>query len=136
MKLRTAVLAALILIAGSSAYAKVAPSRYLFLDREITVNGARVPEGMYELGLESHGPSVRATFWRDGRFVASAHGTWVGHGIKYMENAVLLQVNSDGTRSLVEIRLAGSTKTIVLNSASPLLRLSPAPSGNSKIPSS
>jgi len=79
------------------------------------------------LALESHGASVRATLWKERLFVAGAHGTWVRHGIKYREDAVLLKVNSDGTRSLTEIRLAGSAKTIVLDSENPVLRLSPAP---------
>jgi hypothetical protein len=70
---------------------------------------------------------VRATLWREGQFIATAHGTWVRHGVKYTENAVLLRVNSDGTRSLTEIRLAGSAKTIVIDSESPFLRLAPAP---------
>jgi hypothetical protein len=127
MKSRTAVLAALILIAGLAARAKVIPPRPLFLDRDITVNGASVPQGMYTLALESRGASVRATLWRGDRFIAAAHGTWVRHGIKYTKDAVLLQVNSDGTRSLMEIRLAGSAKSIVLDSESPVLRLSPGP---------
>jgi hypothetical protein len=136
MKFRTFTLATLILIAGLSANAKVTPSRPFFLDRDITVNGAMVPQGMYTLALESHGAYVRATLWREGRFIATAHGTWVKHSIKYAADAVLLQVNSDGTRSLLEIRLAGSTKTIVLEGQSPVLQLSPVPEsggGNSSI---
>jgi hypothetical protein len=127
MKFRTFVLTALILTASVSACAKVIPPRPFFLDREITVNGAKVPQGMYTLTLESQGASVRATLWKDDRFIVAAHGTWVKHGIKYSADAALLRVNSDGTRSLTEIRLAGSAKTIVLDSESPVLRLSPAP---------
>ena len=127
MKFRTFVLTALILTASVSACAKVIPPRPFFLDREITVNGAKVSQGMYTLAVESQGASVRATFWRDGRFIATAHGIWVKHGVKYTENAVLLRVNSDGTRSLTEIRLAGSAKTVVIDSESPVLRLAPAP---------
>jgi hypothetical protein len=127
MKFRSVVLAALILIAGLPAYAKMNPPRHLFLDRDITVNGVSVPRGMYALALETHGVSVHAALWKDGRFIASAHGTWVRHGIKYREDAVLLQVNSDGTRSLLEIRLAGSAKTIVLDNESPVLHVAPTP---------
>ena len=127
MKFRSAVLAALILIAGLAAYAKMNPPRHLFLDRDITVNGVNVRRGMYTLSLETHGMSVRAALWKDGRFIVSAHGTWVRHGVKYTEDAVLLQVNSDGTRSLMEIRLAGSAKTIVLDNESPVLHVAPTP---------
>jgi hypothetical protein len=135
MKFRTAVLGALILIAGLSASAKVVPPRHIFLDRDITVNGAKVPQGIYTLALDSKGASVRATLWKETRFIAEAHGTWVRHGIKYQEDAVPLKVNSDGTRSLTEIRLAGSAKTIVLDSENPILRLSPAPDNAAGNPS-
>lgn len=114
-----------ILLAGVSANAKVVPSQPFFLDRDITVNGAKVPEGMYILKVETKGSSVDASLWKDGLFVASAHGTWVKHGVKYTENTVLLRVNPDGTRSLSEIRLAGNARTIVIDDASPFLRINP-----------
>jgi hypothetical protein len=130
MKFRTFVLSALILSASVSARAKVIPPRLFFLERDITVNGANVPRGMYTLAVESQGVSVRANLWREGQFIATAHGTWVKHGVKYTENAVLLRVNSDGTRSLTEIRLAGSARTIVIDSESPMLRLAPTPNSS------
>lgn len=129
MKIRTAALSALILFASISASAKVIPPRPLFLDRDITVNGAAVPHGIYTLSLDSHGASVRATLLKEGRFIATAHGMWVRHGIKYPEDAVLLRVNSDGTRSLTEIRLAGSAKTIVIDDQNTIPRRAPAPGG-------
>jgi hypothetical protein len=126
------VLLTLILLAGISASAKVNSPRPLFLDRDVTVNGAAVPQGIYSLTLASHGSSVRATLWKEGRFIVTAHGTWVRHGVKYAEDAVLLKVNSDGTRSLLEIRLAGSAKTIVIDDESPVRRFGGgAPLGNS-----
>jgi hypothetical protein len=47
----------------------------------------------------------------------------VKNGAKYTEDAVLLRVNSDGTRTLIEIRLAGLAKTIVLVSPPSVLQL-------------
>jgi hypothetical protein len=130
MRSRSVLLGALILLSSVSATAKVIPSRPFFLDYDITVNGALVPRGMYSLTVESKRSSARATLWREGRFVATAHGTWVRHGVKYIEDAVLLKVNSDGTRSLTEIRLAGSTKTIVIDSDAPIRRAAPTQLGN------
>jgi hypothetical protein len=127
MKFRTVALTACIAFATICASAKVSPTRSIFLDRDITVNGAAVPHGIYTLSLESHGASVRATLWKQGRFIATAHGAWVRHGIKYTEDAVLLRVNSDGTRSLTEIRLAGSAKTIVIDNENPIPRRSMEP---------
>lgn len=125
MKIRPLVLIAFILSMVPTVRANVRPSGPLFLDRDVTVGGAAVPRGIYNLTLETKGSSVRASLWKDGAFVATAHGTWVKHGIKYGENAVLLRVNPDGTRSLTEIRLAGSAKTIVIDDGNSILRIAP-----------
>ncbi|HEX4643410.1 MAG TPA: hypothetical protein VH161_08075 [Candidatus Acidoferrales bacterium] len=134
MKSKTVLLSLLVLLMNVSSLAKVIPPRPFYLDRDVTVNGAMVPMGMYSLTVESKGSAARATLWKEGRFVATAHGTWVRHGVKYVEDAVLLRVNADGTRSLTEIRLAGSAKTIVIDGDGPIQRSAPAPnrgSGNS-----
>ena len=55
--------------------------------------------------------------------VATARGAWVKSGVKYSENSVLLRVNSDGSRSLIEIRLAGTAKSIVLKDTETVLRV-------------
>jgi hypothetical protein len=115
----------LILLAASFPVpAKKNPARPFFLQIPITMDGAEIPQGMYQLTLESSNSSVRVTFWREGQFIATARGMWVKSGMKYTENSVLLRVNSDGSRSLIEIRLAGSAKTIVLKSSETVFRLS------------
>jgi hypothetical protein len=134
VKLKTVILSALFLMTSLSALAKVIPPRPFYLDRDVTVNGALVPMGTYTLTVESKGSSARATLWKEGRFVATAHGAWVRHGVKYVEDAVLLRVNADGTRSLTEIRLAGKKETIVIDGDGPVQRSTPASdrgSGNS-----
>ena len=129
MRSRTVVLFAMILMASTSGLAKVTPPHFFFLDRDITINGAAVPHGMYTLSLESQGSSVRATWWSYGRFVATAHGTWVKYGMKSKADAILLRVNPDGTRSLTEIRLAGFGKTIVIDNENPTLQVVPPRNG-------
>ncbi len=89
-------------------------SRPFYLRTAVTMNGAEVPAGVYDLSWESQNSKVRVTLWKDGRFFATAQGSWVKNGAKYAGDAALLRVNSDGSRSLVEIRLAGVKKTIVL----------------------
>ena len=125
MKFRSFILSAAILIAGASAYAKLIPLRPFFLEQGITLNGAEIPHGMYALSLETQGSSVVVTLSKEGKFIANAHGTWVKHGVKYTQNAVLLRVNPDGTRSLVEIRLAGMAKTIMLDDVTQVVRVTP-----------
>jgi uncharacterized protein YjiK len=125
MKIKVAVITILLLLAANSpATAKKNQARLLFLETPVTMNGAEIPHGIYELTLQSSNSSVRVTLWRNGQFVATARGVWAKSGVKYTENALLLRVNSDGSRSLVEIRLAGSARTIVLRDSDTVLRSS------------
>ena len=89
-------------------------SRPFYLRTTVTMNGVEVPAGIYNLSWESQNSKVRVTLWKDGLFFATAQGNWVKNGVKYTGDAALLRVNSDGSRSLMEIRLAGVKKTIVL----------------------
>ncbi len=125
MKFRSITLSVAVLVAGVSAYAKLIPLRPFFFDREISVNGVDIPQGMYTLSLDTQGSSVIVTLLKEGKFVANARGTWVKHGVKYSENAVLLRVNPDGSRSLLEIRLSGLAKSIMLDDVTQVLRVPP-----------
>jgi len=90
--------------------------RPFFLQTAVTMNGAEVPAGIYELSWESQNSKVRVTLWKGGQFFATAQGTWVKNGVQYPGDAALLRVNPDGSRSLMEIRLAGEKRSIVLES--------------------
>jgi hypothetical protein len=89
--------------------------RPFFLRTTVTLNGAEVPAGIYELSWESQNSKVRVTLWKEGQFFATAQGNWVKSAVNYTGDAALLRVNSDGSRSLMEIRLSGVKKTIVLD---------------------
>ncbi len=104
----------ILLLISFSAYAKTS-RRPFFLRATVTMNGAEVPAGVYELSWESQNSIVRVTLWKDGQFFATAQGAWVKNGVQYPSDAALLRVNSDGSRTLMEIRLAGEKKSIVLD---------------------
>jgi hypothetical protein len=104
----------ILLLVSFSAYAKTS-RRPFFLQTTVTMNGAEVPAGVYELSWESQNSKVRVTLWKDGQFFATAQGAWVKNGVQYPSDAALLRVNSDGSRTLMEIRLAGEKKSIVLD---------------------
>ena len=104
----------ILLLISFSAYAKTS-RRPFSLQTTVTMNGAEVPAGVYELSWESQNSIVRVTLWKDGQFFATAQGAWVKNGVQYPSDAALLRVNSDGSRSLMEIRLAGEKKSIVLD---------------------
>jgi hypothetical protein len=104
-----------VFLASTPVLAKKDPPRPFRLPAVVTLNGAQVPVGIYELTLETQGSAVRVTLLKDGEFVATAPGVWVKTGIKYSEDEALLRVNPEGSRSLLEIRFAGVAKAIAFD---------------------
>ncbi len=114
MKFKPSVCATMLLLLVSfSAYAKNV-RRPFILQTAVSMNGAEVPAGAYELSWDSESSKVQVTLWKDGQFFATAQGNWVKSGVLYTGDAALLRVNADGSRSLMEIRIAGAKKSIIL----------------------
>jgi hypothetical protein len=113
--MRKVIALVVLLLASSPVWAKKNPPRPFSLPFVVTLNGAQVPAGTYELTWETNGSAARATLWKDGRFVATAPGAWVKSGGRYSEDAALLRVDSEGSKSLVEIRIAGAAGAIVFD---------------------
>jgi hypothetical protein len=90
----------------------------------VTLNGAQVSAGIYELAWETHGSTARVTLSKNGQFVATAPAVWAKNRVKYSEDQALLRVNSDGSRSLIEIRIAGQARAIVFAEADAPVRYS------------
>ena len=105
----------LLFLVISPVWAKKNLPRSMMLPVVVTLNGAQIPAGIYELTCETHGSAVRVTLLKDGQFVATAPGAWVKTGIKYSENEVLVRVNPEGLKSLIEIRFAGAARAIVFD---------------------
>ena len=123
MKFKTVVPAIALLLLTSFPVQAKKNSRPFVLQMAVTMNGVEIPAGIYDLSYEPEKSGVRVNLWKNGRFFATAKGDWVKNGVKYTGDAALLRVNSDGSRSLVEIRLAGVKKTIVLSTVEPILQL-------------
>jgi hypothetical protein len=123
MKVRTIVPAIAILLISSFPLEAKKNIRPFFLRITATMNGVEIPSGIYDVSWESEKAGVRVTFWKNGQFFATAKGEWAKHGQKYTDDAAVLRVNPDGSRSLVEIRIAGDKKTIVLRSVEPTVQL-------------
>jgi hypothetical protein len=114
MKTKIAIHVTLFLLAISiPVMAKETPPRPFQLQQMVTLNGAQVPAGIYELSWETERSTVRVTLRKGGEVVAAAKGVLVKNGTTYSQDAALLRVNPDGTRSLIEIRIAGASKAIV-----------------------
>jgi hypothetical protein len=102
-----------LLIVSAPVWARKNPPRPFIMRNAILLNGVQVPAGTYQLTWEARGSSARLTLWKDGQFVATAPGVWTKNGVKYTEDEALLRVNSDGTRSLMEFRIAAAARAIV-----------------------
>jgi hypothetical protein len=105
----------ILLFANTPVVAKKNPPRPFRLREVVVLNGAQIPPGGYDLTWETHNSAARVTLWKDGQFVATAPGAWVKNGVKYAEDEALVRVNSDGTKSLIEIRIAGTGRAIVFD---------------------
>lgn len=103
----------ILFIAAYPAWGKKSPTRLFRLQDTVVLNGAQIPAGIYELTWETHGSSARVTLSKDGQFVATAPARWVKSGLAYSEDEALLRANSDGSKALIEIRIAHSGRTIV-----------------------
>jgi hypothetical protein len=123
MKVKIIVPAVAILLLISFPLHAKKNSRPFYLRIAATMNGAEIPAGIYDISWESEKTGVRVTLWKNGQFFATAKGDWVKHGAKYTDDAAVLRVNPDGSRSLAEIRIAGVKKTIVLGTVEPILQI-------------
>jgi hypothetical protein len=122
MKLKL-ILQTILILPLVSFPARANNSHPFFLRTTVTMNGAEVPAGLYELSWESQNSKVNVTLWKEGLFFATARGTWVKNAVQYSADEALLRVNSDGSRSLMEIRLAGVKKSIVIENINPVLQV-------------
>src|SRR5882672_3332957 len=103
----------ILFLSSAPVWAKKNPPRPFQLRDVVLLNGAEVPAGKYELTWETHGSTARVTLRKEGQFVATAPAVWAKNAVKSSEDQALLRVNSDGTRSLIEIRIAGEARAIV-----------------------
>jgi hypothetical protein len=135
MKRTVAVLGTCILLAASvPASAKRYPPRPFQLRQDVILNGAEIPAGVYLLLWETNGAKARITLQKDGKFVASAQGAFVKSSVKYSQDTAMLLDNPDGSKSLIEIRIAGSPKAIVLKPGTDVVRYSAAKRTASPLP--
>lgn len=124
MKIKLAVLTLFtMLVTGFPALAANDPTRLLLLQTPVTVNGVEIPKGVYEFAVDSEKSNATITVKKQGRIVATAPATLVKSGVTYKKNVVMLSVNSDGSRALYEIRLAGSSQAIMLEDSATVAQL-------------
>jgi hypothetical protein len=102
---------ALVLTASVPAFAN--DTRSVTLHHDMVLLGTRLQAGDYTISWESHSAMATVTVSRKKDVLATAEGKLVERGKKYDRNAILFDTDSDGTNTIREIRLAGSSQAIV-----------------------
>lgn len=105
--------AALFLASGISSAAK--ESRNLALNQDAVLSGTTLPAGKYIVRWEAHSPGATVEFARGHQVVLSTECKLEDRGTKYSSNSVMYDTAADGTRTIGEIRFAGSSEVLVFN---------------------
>ena len=84
----------------------------------LTLNGARLPDGDLVIAWESYVPDAIVKFEKDGSVIGTTDGKWEKRDVKYGDDAIVYRKNSDGTRTLLEIRFAGMSQALVFGKSS------------------
>ena len=93
-------------------------SRSLTFSSGLTVNGARLPVGDFVITWESYIPDAIVKFEKEGIIVGTAEGNWEKRSVKYENDAIVYRKNSDGSRTLLELRFAGMSQALVFGKSS------------------
>ena len=110
-----ATILALALILSGSASALAKDAYRLTLRYDMTLKGAQLAPGEYSISWVAHSPEATVTVASKKNVVATVEGRLVDAGKKFSQDAVVYDSNPDGTRTIREIRLAGSTQAIVFD---------------------
>lgn len=100
---------ALVLTASVPAFAN--DTRHVTLHHDMVLLGTSLQAGEYTISWASH--SATATVSRKKDVLATVEGKLVERGKKPDRNAILFDTNADGTNTIREIRLAGSSQALV-----------------------
>ena len=105
--------AALLLWSGIPGFAK--NSWNINLAHAVVLNGTTLPAGQYAVRWEAQSPQASVEFVRGKKVVATTQCRLEDRGKRYDSSSVVYGTTSDGTNTLSEIRLAGSSQVLVFN---------------------
>jgi len=104
------------LVLGSSLYAK--DSQTMTLSSPAMLGSTKVEPGSYKVTWQTAGSDSTVTFKQGKKVVVTAPGKWVKRDAKYSNDGVVYSDNPDGSRSIQEIRFAGSDQVLVFGDSS------------------
>ncbi len=79
------------------------------------MGGARVEAGKYNITWEQQSPEVTVTVAKGKEVVATAKGRMESRQTKYERNMVVYSTHSDGSQSITELRIGGTSSAIVFS---------------------
>jgi hypothetical protein len=101
----------IVLVAGSSLYAK--DSQKMTLWSPAMLGSTKFDTGSYKVTWQAGAPDPTVTFKQGKKVVATAQGKVVKRDVAYDRDAVVYTQSPDGSRSIQEIRFAGSDQVLV-----------------------
>jgi hypothetical protein len=85
------------------------------LKSPVMVGETQLPAGYYSVQWEGTGPDVELTIRRDRKVKATVPAKLVPENSAFDQNAAIIQVESDGSRKLIAIRLSGKRFTLQID---------------------
>ncbi len=107
----TLLLLGLILSASTPAFAT--NQRPVTLRYDMVLLGTPLRAGEYTIRWQSHSPTATVTVSNGRKVLATTEAKLVGRGVKYDRDFVVFDTKADGTKTIREIRPAGSSHAIV-----------------------
>ena len=98
-------------MAGASAMA--ANSKSIKLPYDATLDGTHLTSGTYNVQWDSGTPEATVTFKKGKEVVVTAKAKLEDRGHKYNDSSVMYSTGSDGSQTISEIRIAGSSEVLV-----------------------
>ena len=86
------------------------------LENAVTVNGQALKAGDVDVRWVTHSPQATVTFVQR-KATVTAEGVFVTRAEKAEHDAVVYRINPDGSRTLIELQFAGSTKVLSFDPA-------------------
>lgn len=105
----------LALVLATSAFA--ANKGSLKVQEPITVSGQQIPAGDYKVSWDGTGSNVEVSILQGSKVVAKASGRLVDLNQSSQYDSAVVKKNSDGTRTLAEIRFSGKKQALAIGEA-------------------
>jgi len=115
-KFYTSLMLGLALLLAASAFASSKGS--LQLSEPVNVAGKQLPAGDYNLKWEGNGPNVELSILKGKAVVTKAPARLVDLSQTASSDAAVTKINSDGSRSLAEIRFSGKKQALAIGEES------------------